>query len=530
MLCISGEKLQQYIDRKAAFPERRQISCLCEEWLDLDTDENMLVVSGLQRTGKTVALLQAARNYIEKSVYFLLSEDDDWDEFTETVGRLHNQGIDYFFIDEASALPEFVHNPNVLTDYFSDCRFMVTGTASLSLEFMRQGKLVGRAKFLNATWVSWHEHRTLLGTQNIDDYIETGGIFPNGRRDIFKTYAFNSIATNIRDSLLHSSMPMFGSLQELEDEGLFLTAINNIIHHDQHQVAINVVRDWELYDLKMAREQTRPDSPEGKLLRKLQPGVIMDNVRKILGMREKQLLMGKITKNHIVLLKSFLEQTGLLIPARVLQIGDLASDQFPVLLSSENDPFFKNEWILTQPGLRWNQVDVMLGELQKAMLYSDIPGIARSDMGPLMGIVFRGIKNNARGRILEGIVSHHARMFWKNNPVFTWRHMGEVDVVAAVPEGVHLFEIKNSQKYDSGFSKHIRNPKVTAPLVEKLGPVLSSEVIFRGKTACFGESCYTNAGEWLDGLEDGIRKNAREEFFLTDETEVEKDRPDLRPC
>lgn len=511
MLVYTDDRLAQHIQKTTGnISHSRQIADLSAEWLNRDCGErNSLVLMGLQRTGKTTAMLQCARLFLNDSVYIMVQGQDTWEKLWDEIEACAAKGKNVFFIDEISLLPEFITNAGNFSDAARSMKFVFTGTASLSFAFAEQGPLVGRADYLDTTWIPWHEHSSLLGTVTIDNYIERGGIFASKAEKTFQTYLINSIAPNIWNSMQNAGYAALGDFRDY-DLGSFSTMLNNVVNYDNHPFIVEAIRDWELHDLKMAKADSAGKA-EGKLLRKMDAGYVLKKAQEALGMIEKKFWNMPFEKSFIPQFKSIMKQMRIFSPARVLTVADLAADDFMDRISGESDPFFKNEWLLLQPGLRWAQVNAIIGELKNALVYSAElpPGILREDVPDLMEIIFEGIRNRARGRILESVITYHAVEANPDKLVFTWRHLGEVDLVITGEGRIDLFEIKNSKDDDSNFFRHMSNKSVTEPLEARFGKVESRQVIYRGESS----GKYINAADYLASLESEIRKSAHKTFL-----------------
>lgn len=506
MRVYSGTRLWEHIEKVADYPHARSIVDLTGEWLAKDHwDRNSLVLSGLQRTGKTVAMLQAAARLPSGSAAYLMPDaSDTWDVFCDTVNSLERQGVDTFFLDEVSRFPDFIGNAGQFSDIWKGSRFVMTGTLSLSFAFAERGPLFGRADFLSTTWIPWHEHRDITGAREIDDYIEHGGIL--SPEASFGTYILDSIAPNIRESLMNAGRTALGRLADC-DEGVFMTLLNNAVNHDQHALVLSILRDWELYDLKMARARLS-GKPEGKLLRRLDPERLLKDVTDILGMKEKRDWEIPFGREEAVRFKSLMERMRIFAPAMVFDIADIAREDFLERVSEYSDPFFKDEWLLLQPGLRWNQVKAVLVALKNALEDRIPSGEEKVAARPLLDFVFKSVADNARGRILEGIVSQHVRAANPGVPVFAFRNVGEIDIVVAKNDGLELFEVKNAKTRHSAHLSGIGDKRMLAPLEKRFGNIRDFSVIYRGPT----DGVWKNAADFLSLLEPAIRKRARQAF------------------
>jgi predicted AAA+ superfamily ATPase len=190
---------------------------------------NILVLYGLRRTGKTTAMEQALLK-LPKDVKCAFYELDDKDEIADVertlVEERHN-GVTVICFDEITKAEDFITNSASLPDIFAKMgmRIIVTGTDSLGFRFADYRELYGRSVRLNTTHISFAEHCRVLGTNDIDDYIQYGGLMREGADERFvydyetaRRYLDSAVAENICSSIknnYHSSCLDDLSVKEL---------------------------------------------------------------------------------------------------------------------------------------------------------------------------------------------------------------------------------------------------------------------------------------------------------------------------
>ena len=151
------------------------------KYLRANTHDRVLAVCGLRRTGKTTMLRQAILALTPeeraKAAYAKMTERDTMATLRADLERLQADGYRYVFIDEVTLMEDFIDTAGVLSDVFSGMgmKIVLSGTDSLGFWFAAHGELYDRAFTLHTTFIPFREHARLLGTDDVDDYINFGG-------------------------------------------------------------------------------------------------------------------------------------------------------------------------------------------------------------------------------------------------------------------------------------------------------------------------------------------------------------------
>ncbi len=152
---------------------------------DKALDGNILILYGLRRTGKTTIMEQALSGYQDKNLcaFYEVQENDTMVDIEETLFDASKQGIKVICFDEITKADDFITNSASLADVFAkkDMRIIVTGTDSLSFVLATNHELYGRAYEINTTYIPFAEHAEVLDTNDMDDYIQFGGLMCKGK-------------------------------------------------------------------------------------------------------------------------------------------------------------------------------------------------------------------------------------------------------------------------------------------------------------------------------------------------------------
>jgi hypothetical protein len=169
---------------------------------------NILVLYGLERTGKKTAMKQALLKLPQDVQYafYELSDQDEISDVERTLVEERRNGVTVICFDEITKAEDFITNSASLPDIFAKMgmRIIVTGTDSLGFCFADERELYGRSVWLKTTHISFAEHCRVLGTNDIDDYIQYGGLMKEGADERFvydyesaRRYLGSAVAENI---------------------------------------------------------------------------------------------------------------------------------------------------------------------------------------------------------------------------------------------------------------------------------------------------------------------------------------------
>ena len=98
-------------------------------------------------------------------------------ELKDTLYDYSFQGYKYFFIDSITEITDFIPNCAILSDQFvrDKNRIVIAGPDSLSFYLAADGRLHDKIILENTSYISYYEFCKLLGSHNINDYIDYGG-------------------------------------------------------------------------------------------------------------------------------------------------------------------------------------------------------------------------------------------------------------------------------------------------------------------------------------------------------------------
>ena len=147
------------------------------------TEGFILVLYGLRRTGKTTIMEQALNGLKEEQcAFYEVDETDSLMDIQNVIIDTKQQGVNIICFDEITKASDFITNSSMLPDVFAKegMKIIVTGTDSLCFHFASYNELFDRTIRIQTTYIPFAEHCDVLETNDVDDYIQFGGLMRKG--------------------------------------------------------------------------------------------------------------------------------------------------------------------------------------------------------------------------------------------------------------------------------------------------------------------------------------------------------------
>lgn len=193
------KKREKYTDIESFFNNNK-----CKEG-------KILVLYGLRRTGKTTLIEQLLDNYDDTSaLYYQVTKNDTVDDINRAIIDAKHKGIKMICFDEITKAIDFIDNSSILSDIFAKqgVNIIVSGTDSLGFAFAEESELYDRIIKIRTTHIPFAEHCKVLDQNDIDDYIQYGGLMKKGepRDRIVNDYdsACKHLDSAVADNIAHS--------------------------------------------------------------------------------------------------------------------------------------------------------------------------------------------------------------------------------------------------------------------------------------------------------------------------------------
>ena len=205
---ITGQTLFTAIEAQTGMPpgkfmRRDFVEPLIKFCLDGDFSARIGIVYGLRSTGKTVGMLQAAkeltgRGYKAAYARFNYGTTGIREANAEII-RLAEEGCTHFFIDEAPYLGGFLNGSAEWADSFvpqKRIKIVISGTDSFMLWTAQTMSLFHRYAQFSTNWSSYPEYKRVTG-KTYDNYKSDGGILTEEDMTEF-------IQSAVVDNLIHT--------------------------------------------------------------------------------------------------------------------------------------------------------------------------------------------------------------------------------------------------------------------------------------------------------------------------------------
>ena len=518
--CSTGQVLRNFAEPSRKF-QKRDCYETVKKYVYGGTEDKVCVVYGLRRTGKTTLLKQLISEFDEenfsKTAYIKCRTKDTIANLNKDIIQLRDAGYKYLFIDEVTLINDFIDSSSLFSDVYAaqGMKIVLSGTDSLGFHFAINDELYDRAVMVHTTYIPFKEHSRLLGINDIDEYIRYGGTLKAGEIDFdskelnakdasfrddesTRYYIDTAICSNIQHSLeCFKDGRYFRQLKSLYEVDELTNAINRIIEDLNHNFTVKVItRLFKSRDFGSAAQELRSaknDEKRTTILDEIDTTQILETLKQILSIKEKEEQSIGITPVHIEEIKEYLKSLDLI---EKVNIEQRYADN-PTLNSTEY------YYIFTQPGMRYCQAQALIFSLLKD------PQIDGLDI-KLKNLITTKISEDVIGHMLEDIVMLETRKSlskkWNNKKeAFKLQFSdGEFDMIITDSESgtCQIFEVKHSKERFEKQYQHLIN-KEKLELTEKIyGTILSKTVLYKGES-CMEENGveYKNVEEYLKELD-----------------------------
>ena len=483
-----------------------------QKYLNSDTTDQVCLIFGLRRTGKTTMLRQAVLKMTSKqaakTAYIKAKRTDTMASMNRDLEKLLELGYENVFIDEVTLMPDFIDSAALFSDIYAaqGMKIILSGTDSLGFWFALHQELYDRAVTIHTTFIPFREHSRLLGIDSIDEYIHYGGTLRAGELDFddknvnaedasfrddesTRKYIDTAICKNIQHSLSYcQDGGYFRHLQSLYEAGELTGAINRIIEDMNHRFLIRIlISKFQSHDLGSAADILRRErNPKRRsdILDRIDKEAATKRLMDSLEIRNLEDQSIGITNAHIEEIKEYLKALDLIV--------DVPNET--IIPSAE--PL--ENIIFTQPGMRYCQAQALVHSLSKDKLF-----VSLSEQEKTM--VSERILEEVRGRMMEDIVlletsksvKKHKRVF---KLIFA---VGEYDMVIydSKENTCECYEIKHSNQIVPAQTKYLVNEERLNQTSNRFGNISKRCVLYRGEDTVLENGIeYRNVEEYLKNL------------------------------
>lgn len=497
----AGNSLRSFASSAARYKKRECYQAL-HDYLYGAQQDRVFVLYGLRRTGKTTMIRQALLEMNEddffKAAFIQVTSRDKLSDINHDMKILESQGFRYVFIDEVTLMEDFIDGAALFSDIFAamGMKIVLSGTDSLSFLFTKSEQLYDRCIMLHTTFIPYREFETVLGVHGIDEYIRFGGTMSLGGKNYNQSSTFSSkaradeytdssIAHNIQHSLrLYQHEGHFRHLQDLYEKDELTSVINRVVEDINHRFTVEVLtRDFKSSDLSISAGNLRRDRENpNDILDRIDVASVTERLHNLLEIENKNEQSVTIEEAHTSEIREYLE------------LLDLLSEISIVSLPYVNTKGSRT--VITQPGLRYAQVDALIQSLLLDQEFTDLSFVERE-------AVLERIRNEVKGRMMEDIVLLETATSFPQKQVFVLQFaIGEFDMVVFDPQAGNcsIYEIKHSDQIVEQQYRHLIDEQKCADTEHRYGPITGKYVIYRGIEAQQDGIVYLNVESYLKSL------------------------------
>ena len=433
MFCVSGKSAISYaVKATKDFANARELIRELNRYMNDTSSRKVCCIYGLRRTGKTVLMLQSLLSLHREDVAFInVSARDSISDVLEKVKQLVQNGIENIYIDEITNAVGFLDGAAILADGYAAAgvHIVISGTDSCMLDIASKSALYDRMFKINTSYISYKEYVSLFGNISILEYIRLGGVLlPNTFYDENSTY--NYIQTAIVDNIIRSLNKTKGSryqeLKSLNDAGLLRKAIELAIRNTNSKLSAYMLTSTYKDGLGFAKEIL---GKHFHLKSDLDNEVVYQIVRKKLGVDIEH---DGISTDILDELTDFLEEIGVLVSYK--RYGRKVDKVY----------------LFVQPGLRYRQTLVLVNSLFEAYTFRNMKAKERE-------MLYNKIVEDTEGQILEQVILVDNILRKKADVSQVRTNSGEIDTILKDSSGLHLYEIKRSNKVVDKQYRHLIN-------------------------------------------------------------------------
>lgn len=502
---VTGVGIKAFSNQVAKYGKRDCFRIL-KKFVHGSYEGKICILYGLRRTGKTTLLFQMMSELLnEKVAYIKIQTTDNMSNLTKDLNQLYELGYRYVFIDEITLMSDFINTAAVLSDIFSmmGMKIVVSGTDSLGFAMANMNELYDRNIMIHTSFISFKEYARLLKLQSVDSYIEYGGTLkmenmsfddPDAAFDDVsfrddestRKYIDTAISRNIQHTLKNDNYgEYFNQLRELYEKNELTNVINRIVERMNHKFLLSVIEDkFKSRDFGSARDLLLHDAPANTafVLNDVDYAQIIERLKAIIKVKEKEELTVQITDEHIEKVKKYLVALDLI-------------ENCPLRLESAKD---EDYYIFSQPGMRYSIAKALVYSLMQDEYFKTISEQEKS-------YIIEKILSDVKGRMLEDIVLLELnKSIPKDKEAFQFRFDlgGEFDMVVynKSEHSCKIYEIKHSNKIVPEQARHLLNEEKCNIVESRYGKITGKYVLYRGKDETVGNVQYLNVEKFLSKL------------------------------
>ena len=494
-----GDDLRRFTEPVSKY-RKREIYKQLQDYIYGETNDRVLILYGLRRTGKTTMIRQLILNMPPdmqgKTAFIQIRPGETLASLNRDIKQLEDGGYRYIFIDEVTLLSDFIEGAALFSDIFaaSGMKIVLSGADSLGFLFAEDEQLYDRCFMLHTTFIPYREFENVLGISGIDQYIRYGGTMSLGGEDYNKgqmpfstesrtnEYVDSAIAKNIQHSLKnYQHEGHFRELFDLYEKNELTSAVNRVVEDMNHRFTLDVLtRAFQSHDLGISAANLRRDRANPTdALDNIDVGTVTGRLKTLLEIRNREEQKVVINGEHVREIREYLEML------------DLIRDIDTVFSGSGGKTGTRT--VFTQPGLRYAQAEALIVSLMQDSSFLGL-GIKERTR------ITERILGEIRGRMMEDIILLETKLALPEYRIFVLQFAaGEFDMVIFDPVRIRcrIFEIKHSTEVSAQQYRHLTDQNKCREAEKQYGEIEGRYVIYQGEETTREGVQYLNAEKYL---------------------------------
>lgn len=466
----------------------------------------VLVLYGLRRTGKTTIMEQVLENHRDnrRCAFYEVEDNDTLDDVKKVIIDEKYKGVTLICFDEITKANDFITNSAALPDVFAKegITIVLTGTDSLGFQFAEDNELYDRVVRINTTHVPFAEHCRVLDTNDIDDYIEYGGLMKKGLEkddrivhDYYSAcrYLDSAVAENIARSVKRN--PEDNCLEDLSKKEL-KAIIEKLVEAYSGKIDRKLLQN-KLRSASISYvEKKYTDILEEDIIDRLvmeKSNIVRDFLEKV---NADESIKTPITKEMIDTLERYL------INMNVLSTTPQTDYHQDDAVWTEGKT--THEYYLIQPAIKYYHLQEAKKFIESEKYYKEL---STNEKQYLESKLDEKIKGDMTEQIIlyDVFKSLDKKQYLVTKPVFfvDGQRKGEYDMlIYDKQKNVHWgFEIKHTNSPFFKQEQHLQNNDFTEIMNKKYGHRENVCVLYRGTPfRATSGTCYLNISDFLQKI------------------------------
>lgn len=505
MVIYTGKKLEDFMENARDLGlNQRFLSADLEAYLSGPNDGKVCCLYGLRRTGKTILMMQELRKLMPKELCMLVEcEENRVDGIYDTMSQLRD-AIDahpechYIFIDEATRIRNFIGTCSILADNYaySGKKIVMAGKDSIGFMLSRYDELLDRVYMIHTTYIPYKEYHYLLH-KDLMDYMRYGGTLTDGstfyNNDKRNEYTNSAIVYNILHSLERWNQGKeFDSLNSSIEHHDLATFISMVLERNTREFVADIInQEFHSHDLGSFVDLLVKANVGNEEL--IHTDEMSERVRIFLGIKENPFT--KINDKGVETVIFYLKKLDVLYQP----------DQK------------KEEYIFTQPGLRYCQAEALLDAIVTSDVFGNY-GIVQQEK------IKEKIGSGICSGLLEDIIFMHIAKEFESekNRIHVGKYRNrvgsEADIVVTdiKKEVFTAYEVKLSDAfYPLKQARHLTNGEFIDELENVTGAKIKNRVVIYTGDLDYADNervVYLNAEDFLLHVRDYIQELSEKEI------------------